>query len=393
MNRSSKSELRLGDLLVEFNDRLGSRTEPEILTLTEKLGFVPQRERFSKRLAIADTSDYKVIGLHDIAFNPYLLWANAIAQNTVWEQAIISPLYPTFRVRSGYSPRFVNQLLCGGFLRSRYDAISYGSVPRKRRCSVGDFLNIRIHMPLPPLPEQERIVKLLDEAEELRKLRTQADGRTAQLIPALFHEMFGDPVANPKAWRVRRLEDVVATGKIVTYGIVQAGPNIPNGIPYIRTGDLKAGVIKINGLLRTSPEIAASYRRSEVSAGDIVMSIRATVGTTALVPNELHGANLTQGTARISPGPEVLAEFLLWFIRLPQTQSWIQGQVKGSTFREITLGNLRQLPVLTPPLPLQKEFAQRVTEIREMESAQAASRRRLDDLFQSMLHRAFNGDL
>ena len=51
-----------------------------------------------------------------------------------------------------------------------------------------------IDIPVPPLAEQERIVKLLDEADELRKLRAQADRRTADLIPALFHEMFGDPL-------------------------------------------------------------------------------------------------------------------------------------------------------------------------------------------------------
>ena len=246
---------------------------------------------------------------------------------------------------------------------------------------------------VPPLAEQERIAKLLDESNELRKLRAQANRRTAALIPALFHEMFGDPIANPNAWPVRRLDDVVTPGKIVTYGIVQAGPNIPNGIPYIRTGDLKDGVIKLEGLLRTSSEIATSYRRSEVAAGDIVMSIRATVGTTAVVPQELDGANLTQGTARISPGNDTVTDYLLWFIRMAQTQSWIQSQVKGATFREITLGNLRQLPVLLPPLPLQKQFAQRVAEIRELEASQATSRTHLDALFQSMLHRAFNGDL
>jgi type I restriction enzyme, S subunit len=53
-------------------------------------------------------------------------------------------------------------------------------------------------VPVPPLPEQERIVKLLDEADELRKLRAQADRRTADLISAFFQEMFGDTDENPK---------------------------------------------------------------------------------------------------------------------------------------------------------------------------------------------------
>ncbi|MGC9261892.1 MAG: restriction endonuclease subunit S, partial [Phycisphaerae bacterium] len=51
-------------------------------------------------------------------------------------------------------------------------------------------------VPVPPLAEQERIVKLLDEADGLRQLRAQADRRTAALIPAVFHEMFGDPITN-----------------------------------------------------------------------------------------------------------------------------------------------------------------------------------------------------
>jgi type I restriction enzyme, S subunit len=206
--RYKSNGLKLGDILEEFNERLGSELEPEVLTLTEKMGFVAQRERFKKRLAVADTSNYKVIGLHDIAFNPYLLWAGAVAQNTAWPKAIISPLYPTFRVREGYNPRFVNHLLCGGFLLPHYDGISHGSVPRKRRSTVADFLNLRVPMLIPPIAEQQRIVKLLDEADELRKLRAEADGRTNQLIPALFYKMFGEELVNPKSWQLRPISEI-----------------------------------------------------------------------------------------------------------------------------------------------------------------------------------------
>jgi restriction endonuclease S subunit len=48
----------------------------------------------------------------------------------------------------------------------------------------------KLPIPVPPPSEQERIEKLLDEADGLRKLRAQADRRTAALLPALFHEMF-----------------------------------------------------------------------------------------------------------------------------------------------------------------------------------------------------------
>ena len=69
-------------------------------------------------------------------------------------------------------------------------------------CFPAELLE-HFQIPVPPLAEQERIVKLLDEADELRKLRAQADRRTADLIPSLFHEMFGDPNANQRAGHVK----------------------------------------------------------------------------------------------------------------------------------------------------------------------------------------------
>jgi type I restriction enzyme S subunit len=142
---------------------------------------------------------------------------------------------------------------------------------------------------------------------------------------------------------------LVPKGTIVTYGIVQAGEEYTGGIPYIRTGDIVGGEIAKSGLRHTDPTIAARFERSRVEAGHIVMSIRATVGTTAVVPPDLDGANLTQGTARISPGDSVDGLFLLSFLRTSGTQHWISLQIKGATFREITLTRLRELPVVVRP--------------------------------------------
>ena len=153
------------------------------------------------------------------------------------------------------------------------------------------------------------------------------------------------------------LAEAVQAGTDVTYGIVQAGEEYPGGVPYIRTGDIVDGEIDVSALRHTNPAIARRFTRSMVRAGEIVMSIRATVGTTAVVPVCLDGANLTQGTARVAPGENVNGVYLLQYLRMPSTQAWIQRQVKGATFREITLARLRELPVLIPPMAIQDEFA------------------------------------
>jgi len=119
-------------------------------------------------------------------------------------------------------------------------------------------------------------------------------------------------------------------------------------------------------MLCTSRRIASSYARSEVRTGDIVMAIRATVGKVLPVPSVLDGANLTQGTAKISPNVRTDGNFLLWAIRHSRTQKAIQLEIKGTTFAEITLGSLRQVPVAAPvEINEQQEIGKRLTLIDE----------------------------
>ncbi|MDP3849631.1 MAG: restriction endonuclease subunit S [Luteolibacter sp.] len=259
------------------------------------------------------------------------------------------------------------------------------------RVSMNVFWGHQI--PLPPLEKQKRIAAILDAAAELRTKRRESLAQLDTLLQSTFLDLFGDPVTNPKEWEEKLLSEVVRPGTIVTYGIVQAGDEFSGGIPYIRTGDIVDGEIVQNGLRHTNPAIASKFERSRVDAGDIVMSIRATVGTTAVVPPSLDGANLTQGTARIAPGPDALLPFLLHYLRSHGAQRWIQRQVKGATFKEITLGRLRELPVLLPPIAIQKKFGEIVAQIEERRLLERNQLEELDHLFASLQSRAFRGEL
>jgi type I restriction enzyme, S subunit len=101
---------------------------------------------------------------------------------------------------------------------------------------------------------------------------------------------------------------------------------------------------------RTSHEIDAAYRRSKVTTGDVVVAIRATVGKALPVPDYLDGANLTQGTAKVSPGEMIHSRFLLAALQSGLSQQRFEALSKGATFREITLDMLRRLPIPVPPL-------------------------------------------
>jgi type I restriction enzyme S subunit len=197
----------------------------------------------------------------------------------------------------------------------------------------------------------------------------------------------------PEEWDVVPLDSLVAQDTTITYGIVQAGPHVPGGIPYIRTGDVKPSGIDLLALGRTAPEIAAHFKRSEVRQGDLVFCIRASVGAVALVSPELDGANLTQGTARIAPGPRLSSHFLLWALRSVAVQKWIALQCKGSTFREITLAKLRQTPIPLPSREEQGAITRALQAVDSRESGETIFRSQLMAVKAALAQNLLSGEL
>jgi type I restriction enzyme S subunit len=256
-------------------------------------------------------------------------------------------------------------------------------------------------IPLPPLADQERIVKLLDEADELRKLRTQADRRTSSLIPALFHEMFGNPATNPMGWPYVSMEEVAARER---YAIVDGpfgaslkqGDYKDSGVPVIRIKNITAeGQFMDDNFLYISDEKYEELKRSAVHVGDILISRVGTIGNTCIYPGRYKKALLsTTGVCKITVDERRIDQVFLHSLMLTGP---FQQQIKRSASSAVqpyfNLTALRNWRLVLPPLALQKEFATRVSEIRWLESEQAASRLRLDALFQSLLHHAFSGDL
>lgn len=161
------------------------------------------------------------------------------------------------------------------------------------------------------------------------------------------------------SWPTVPLKRMVDPTRPITYGIVQAGPDTPNGIPYIRPVDMTQsdGVPDTEKLQRTTHEIAQSYRRSTVAAGDIVVSIGPSYGKTMVVPSALAGANLTQGTARVAPANNISTRYLYWSLQSAAARQFWDSSVGGATFRALNLEPLGRTPVPLVPLAEQRRIA------------------------------------
>ncbi|MFE0351296.1 restriction endonuclease subunit S [Streptomyces griseoluteus] len=156
-----------------------------------------------------------------------------------------------------------------------------------------------------------------------------------------------------------QLKRLVDPARPITYGIVQAGPDTPGGIPYIRPVDMTpySGIAASASLLRTTPEISAAYRRSTVAEGDVVVSIGPSYGKVMVVNGDLAGANLTQGTARVAPAPGVHNRFLYWALQSSEARQHWDSCVGGATFRALNLEPLGRTPVPLVPLDDQRRIA------------------------------------
>jgi len=322
-------------------------------------------------------------------------WEGALALSSKeFAGKFLSPQFPTFLCRSEKLDReFLGWLM----QRTAFwdDLGSRASGMGDRRRTLNPEALFACEIPLPPLLEQQRIVmriqKIAGRMRELQQLRALSTKETETVLETAIGLMIGE------GWPVVQLQDAVDPERPITYGIVQAGPDFPGGVPYIRVSDMAKSQLTPNGMLRTHPEIAARYRRSAVRTGDIVFAIRATIGKMRFVPPELNGANLTQGTARIAPNARSIGRYLFWALRSRKVGETIRESTKGSTFKEITLGRLRTIPIPLPPIREQETIVTELDELqRRVDCAnhlQAEVSVELDALLPSILDKAFRGEL
>ena len=247
-----------------------------------------------------------------------------------------------------------------------------------------------IKLPLPDLAEQKRIAGRLEQADRLRRTHRYALELSDTFLPAAFLELFGDPIKNSNEFPISRLENLIEPDRPITYGILMPGPDVLNGVPYIRVTDIQDGQIVNVGIRRTTKEIDQAYKRSRLKSGDLLLTIRGQVGRLAIVRSRLNGANITQDTARLAPTDRVSAYYLMGCLGAAGMQHRMADLTRGAAVQGINLGDIKELPIPVPPLALQAKFALLVVRTARLRLELRESLRQVDHLFQSLLDRAFH---
>ena len=204
---------------------------------------------------------------------------------------------------------------------------------------------------LPTIEEQREIASKLDQLDAIIEKRHDELNMIEQLVKSRFIELIHN-----NNIRYVKLKDVAEDGRIITYGIVKPGEHTEGGVPIIKVKDFPNGTILMSDMLLASPEIESKYERSRVKEGDLLFSIRGSVGRTAFVPKELIDANITQDTARISVGTDFNPHYIRAALGFDSVQQEINEHVRGVAVRGISLAELRDIGIPIVEKKTQDEF-------------------------------------
>ncbi len=181
----------------------------------------------------------------------------------------------------------------------------------------------------------------------------------------------------PRDWGVATLNEKVNPARPIVYGILMPGYGYPGGVPVVKVKDIRSRSIEVDNLLLTSPAIDQEYKRSRLKGGDILFTIRGTVGRVSLVPAILENANITQDTARIDMSG-VSNAFMSLYLESAAAKRFFEINTLGVAVQGINLGELRKLPIPVPSEAEQEAIATRLLCCLDCIERELARKRKLE---------------
>ncbi len=289
---------------------------------------------------------------------------------------IWSPL-AVMRCKNNYSPYFLLYYLRSeSFQKSVQLSWTFGT---QQNIGMGTLENLTVC--LPSIEEQENIANFL--GCETAKIDTliEKQQRLVELLKEKRQAVISHAVTkglNPKApmrdsgvewlgdvpehWIVCRLKQIIKSGSSISYGIVQPGEPLDEGVPFVQTTNMSQGTFELDDLQKTTTEIARAYPRSTLVGGEVILGIRASIGAAYVVPEKFKGYNLSRGVARIIPNSRILSGYLVSYFGTGAVDRYWGLSKQGSTFSEVSIETVKELFLPVPPVEEQKLIYQWIEE-------------------------------
>jgi type I restriction enzyme S subunit len=270
----------------------------------------------------------------------------------------------------GYFKHLLNSYPVQGYL----DSVATGTTNSHVRARPSDLLKRRVFAP--PIREQRRIAEILDALDDqirateqiITKLRLTKHGLLNALLTCGIDKSgnLRDPVVHPELFANHEALSAPMSGKIpegwsvgpigewcdrMTVGVVNSATHayVDDGIPFIRSQNVKPGRIDLRGMLHITDAYNAQQSSSILRADDVVVVRTGYPGTAAVVPKELSGANCFSLLVVTPRRSALISDYLALYLNSELGSRQIGRLHFGSAQHNFNLAELKQLPILVPP--------------------------------------------
>jgi len=250
-----------------------------------------------------------------------------------------------------------------------------------------------IEIPLPPLPEQKRIAAILDKADAIRRKRQQAIQLADDFLRAVFLDMFGDPVTNPKKYPVTKLGTLCED---LFLGLTSKVDYIEgtDGYPLVRAKDINTGELSFDDVRYISEEQHRKLTKHHLTRkGDLLVSKSGTLGTCAIVRSDREFSTY-ESIFTVRPDPSRLdIHYLIHLLQNKGFKEKLIGNKVGGTVAHLNLRMFRDFEIGVPPIDLQKSFSNTILKCEAKLEKYRESGEEAEFLFSSASQKAFSGQL
>lgn len=265
-----------------------------------------------------------------------------------------------------------------------YNFLKHNKATTLPSLTKADLLQIKI--PLPPLAEQKQIAAILDAADSLRQKDQQLVEHYTALSQSLFLEMFGDDSQFPS----------ISAGDVIDIrdGTHDSPKYVDEGFPLITSKNIKNGDLDFSSVnFISQADYDQIQKRSAASVGDIIMPMIGTIGNPHLITKQPNYAIKNVALFKFHESDQVKNVFIYSLLNSQYFERYVASKNKGGTQKFISLGDLRKMPILVPPITLQNQFAERIAIIEQQKQQAQTNLQKSEALFNSLLQRAFTGGL
>ena len=258
--------------------------------------------------------------------------------------------------------------------------------------NIGKKEVLSVEIPLPPLPTQKKIAALLDAADEYRQKTKALIEKYDQLAQSLFLDMFGDIITNTKNFTIQKLENLCDE---LFLGLTSKVDYVENGgYPLVRATDINTGILSFKNvkfISETQHKKLTSRRITQ--QGDVLISKSGSLGTCAIVDTDREFSTYESIFTVRTSKTKLNNKFLVYLVRNESFQLKLIGNKVGGTVAHLNLKMFREFEFPVPPINEQNQFSDRIQLIEQQKQQAQAGLQKAEDLFNSLLQRAFKGEL